>query len=302
MDEKFKNKKQFRHAAEIPLHVIIITLNLAILVFIGWLIFILPQDPELIQFLSTFFDVPKESIDASLDNGECVLIILLIIVFIRIVGGYLKYIGNTSSFEVKLSQTQMPQVSKICNQYSHRCGLKYEPYVYFYTHKKSGIPGSDEGIISPYIIRLDANQAKSYFEYESFWPGLEFLIAREIGHIYLGHSSVLLYFACCFARKIPFIGALQYRAMCYSADRVAAELVGENALQGLGMSLVKPKNTTYLNVEELFIGDQKTDSGLQKVAIIYNNLTSLEPVPALRIYALKNNTQGKLFSVFINDD
>lgn len=105
---------------------------------------------------------------------------------------------------------------------------------------------------SPYVIRLSSNYVKHFYNIEKYQPALKFIIAKEIAHIYLGHANIFWTQFTFIARMIPIYGNLFNRVINYSADKVAAELLEDQASDALVMSVLNPKTIKVLKIDDLF--------------------------------------------------
>lgn len=292
--DKFKDKKQFRHKAEIPLTILSVILSIGLLCLVVWCLIQIPNNPDFKQILINFFGFNKDSIDGLVKFGGFAFDVIVTVLILYVFSEFFKFYGKTASVEVELSQTQMPEVYKICQNYSKTLNIKSAPVLYFYTAGKpmGGILGVP---IFTTVIRLNSNVAKSFYDTPEFKNALEFLIAADLGHIYLGHARPLHIFSTFIAKMIPVYGHMYNRVLNYSADKIAAALVGENAAQAVAMSVIKPKNTVSLDSKHLFKEETLANNKFEKFCIWYNNILSYESPVAYRREAIENNVDGQLF-------
>ena len=114
--------------------------------------------------------------------------------------------------------------------------------------------------------------------------------SSELAHIALDHRNVLWILLTVPARIIPFYQSLMFRAMCYSADRVAAALVGtKEAINAITVLSNSPDISAEFNREAYRSDIMEKKPWIDNAARIYYNFISDTPIPAYRIAALLNS-------------
>jgi Zn-dependent protease with chaperone function len=164
---------------------------------------------------------------------------LLVVLFTRGI-----FIGSLKGNSIKVSQTQFPEL------YSTAIGLCEKmsmplPDIYI---MQSG------GIINSFAIKfLGRNFAVIYSDvlelaYEDGQNAVNFVVAHELSHIKMGHLKWrwLIWPA----TIVPFLRMAYSRACEYSADRFAAHLQPEGALNGLLFLAAGKKLYKRVNIEE----------------------------------------------------
>lgn len=94
---------------------------------------------------------------------------------------------------------------------------------------------------------------------------------------------------------LPIYGHLYTRVLNYSADKVAAELVGDNASEAMVMSVLIPKTVSVLKLNELYRYKNEKFDESATASVHYSLLFCEEAPPAYRIEAIEKNKSGRLF-------
>lgn len=154
------------------------------------------------------------------------------------------FIGNLKGNSIKVSQTQFPELYNASLDFCEKMSMPL-PEVYV---MQSG------GIINSFVTKfLGRNFAVIYSDvlelaYEDGQDAVNFVVAHELAHIKRGHlkwrwliwPSVI----------VPFLGTAYLRACEYTADRFAAHLQPDGALNGLIFLAAGKKLYKRVNVEE----------------------------------------------------
>lgn len=278
-----------------PITVICVIVGILLIGIIAFIVTQVPDNPDLRQVLTSTFGMNKDFVDGLVTFGVYAFDVMLVVLFIHILSTYAKGFGKVSSHDVEFRSDEMSEIGEICDKFSKELNLDYTPRAYFYTYSKSKIEALGVEIKSSLHIRMNANMAKSIYEMDNYNKALEFFVAKELAHIYLGHTKASRVFLTFTGRIVPALGELYSRVCNYSADNVAAALVGEGASEALAMSEVKPKNTGFLNTKKLFRSQSKDLSKSEKFGVWYSNLFSHESPPSYRIEAIDNEKDGRLF-------
>ena len=147
---------------------------------------------------------------------------------------------------VVLSRQQIPQIYSVLERHCARLGMSTIPPLYL----------SDSGITEParaysawstdYIV-LGTKQL--HVQLEDVTDLYEFLLARELGRIRMGHTRWLHELLRSYVIKIPILRAPMLKARVYSADRYGAYLV-PHGLRGLIVLASGRPMLKHLNIGE----------------------------------------------------
>lgn len=289
-----KVKKKLKHKAEMPLHVISIILSTAIAFLVVFLLINLPENPQFKDLLTQVFGLDKNFVENFVDLGIFALDAIFIIMLLYLISTYIKNYGKASSNEVRVSHTQMTEYQDIIDRFASKLGIDHPPHLFF-KEGKLDVEVYNVKLHFPNVIRMNANFGKSMYDVDNYEKSVEFYIAKELARDYLCHTNIFLMLYTITAKMLPIYGNMYERVLNYSTDKVAAALVGNGAEEALAKSVVKPKNTTYLNNAKLFIKEYEEMSKAERASLVYNNLFSDESPVAYRILAIRNKKDGRLF-------
>ena len=287
---------RLRHKAERPLNIISLLFSLAVYVILTVLAVRALDDPEKAGQLIEFLEA-EDGDSLLFQCGVFFVLVILVVTFIKILWGFFINLGETVSCDLPVSDRQFANLNEICSSYAGKLGLKFVPGLYISEDGQAEAEASSVTVKSTLYIRLDCYNmlvAKDLDDYTA----ARFMIASELAHIALGHRNILWVLLTLPARMLPIYKDLVFRAMNYSADRVAAELTG--AKEAIDAIIVLA-NDPYMAAEidkDAYIRDiMRSESGLHSSSRFYYNLLSDEPIPAYRIAALSDPSKkdGRLF-------
>lgn len=281
------NLKELRHKAEKPLHIISLLFSLITYGIFTYLAVEAARNDEAGDILTRLFEDEEEGIFEPLFRyGALFVLIALAVTFLVILFRGIRNYGEAVTCDVPVSDRQFPELKNTCTAYAKRLGIRYVPELFISEENNAEIEFSSLTVKSGNYIRL--NGYSVYCSHESDDYTLQyFRIASELAHIALGHRSILWILLTLPARVLPLYRHMYVRVMNYSADRVAAELMGkEEAVT----SIVFSTNDFYfisIVDRKAFLKDVKNlNTGWHKVSRLYYNMTSDIPSLAERVSAI----------------
>lgn len=219
--------KKLRHKWELPL----IWLNG--LITIGFII-------GAIAYLSYKFNTNPEIIigDAEIpeDVTNALLIIMgaffgpILIYFIRLFSS-----AGVEAGAVRVTEKQYPELYLLYKNIADKMDLKVVPK--FYVTNGNGVLNAFALSCNRRnkIVVIHSELAKIY---KNSPRSIEFVLAHELAHHKLGHTTLFRNIISVIPNFVKFLGASASRAQEYSADRVAMNLIGDtSALTSLGAGI-----------------------------------------------------------------
>ena len=297
--------KRLRDKREMPLCVIALIFSFVVFALLTYLAFSTAENPEIVDIANEFVEdlgiteITEEFIEGLyveevihkllLKIGAlfvlAVLASVLIVTYLRVI----RNVGETVSCDIPVTDRQFPYLKEKCSAYAQRLGLDHVPELYISQEGSAEVVTSSVRFRSEDYIRLNCDYVRVAAEDEDFSP-IDFMIASELAHIALDHRNVLWILLTVPARIIPFYQSLMFRAMCYSADRVAAALVGtKEAINAITVLSNSPDISAEFNREAYRSDIMEKKPWIDNAARIYYNFISDTPIPAYRIAALMNS-------------
>ena len=290
---------------EMPLCVIALIFSFVVFALLTYLAFSTAENPEIIDIANEFIEdlgvteITEEFIEELdveeiihkllLKIGALFVLAVLVIVFIVTYLRFVRNVGETVSCDIPVTDRQFPYLKEKCSAYAQRLGLDYVPELYISQEGSAEVETSSVKFRSEYYIRLNCDYVRVAAEDEDFSP-VDFMIASELAHMALNHRNVWWILLTVPARIIPFYQSLMFRVMCYSADRVAAALVGtKEAINAITVLSNSPDISAEFNREAYRSDIMEKKPWIDNAARIYYNFISDTPIPTYRIAALLNS-------------
>ena len=160
----------------------------------------------------------------SLFSGFSMIIVTIIVYLIQLYN----YYAEQLSYAVKVSENNFPELYEKVKHYSYLLNLKKEPEVYV-RQMNGNINAYSAWIPGKCFIQLNAEIVDlAYMEHKDL-DTVSFVLAHEMGHIYLHHVQLIYNVLPILVSFVPIIGPLILypllsRAREYSCDRVAQAL------------------------------------------------------------------------------
>ena len=278
--------ERFRHKREMPLAVFALAFSLGIYVLVTYLAFRFARDLEITELIIEFFEFEEDLGQELLRFGAFFVPASVVVVYAVTFFHFFKNRGETVSCDIPVTERQFPNLHEVCSVYSQRLGLKRIPELYITEEGSAEVETSSVTFKSAYYIRIEGDRVLTALESEDYTV-LHFLIASELAHIALGHTNMPWVFLTLPARLIPLFQNAISRMYCYSADRVAAALIGKKEAIDAVIALSCEAYIAEEIDRAAYMRDiMEKRSRRQTASCVYYNLISKKPIPAYRLKAL----------------
>jgi Zn-dependent protease with chaperone function len=266
MADPVAEKLPLRHPAEIPMFIVMVVLNVAIL-------------GVLIDFLATATLIP-----ASLRNTNWDATIHAVAGAIILVAPALLIVRQVQRASIRgtalqLSRTQFPDLYASVDEFAATLRVKPTPTVYLSNGNGAlNAFAAQSGWTNNYVVlsnELFANLRNDNRE------GTRFILGHEIGHIRLHHVALWYSLVLCYSQLIPVLGPTLSRLREYSCDRNGAALESKGEL---GLILLTAGRYAADNVRASELVDQGRHLGGFWVGI--SQLPRSHPWTVRRIWRL----------------
>ncbi len=209
MTDPVAKKLPLRHPAEIPMFVLMVVLNVAILAI-------------LIDILTTVALIPPSLRGTNWQATIRAVAGAIVLVAPAILIARQVQRASTRGTAVRLSRTQFPDLYASVDDFAATLGVKPTPGVYL-TNGNGTINAfaAQSGWTNNYVVlsnELFANLRDDNRE------GTRFILGHEIGHIRLHHVALWYSLVICYSQLIPVLGPTLSRLREYSCDRNGAAL------------------------------------------------------------------------------
>lgn len=288
---------KLRHRAERPMRIVALLFSLCVNGLLTYLAIQALHNPESADLLAEYLSDEEEFFQPLIRYGAFFVIAAIVVLFVVIVWRFFKNFGEAVSCDLPVSDRQFANLKESCALYAEKLGLGFVPELYISQEGSAEIETSFMTIKSERYIRLNCYYTLTACDTENF-STVRFLIASELAHIALGHRSILWTLLTIPARVLPVFKDVAARAMNYSADAIAAALIGEKEAVE---AIVILSNDPYMAEEmdkDVYVDDIiHQGGGIHRFARTYYNFISDVSVPAYRIAALKDPERkgGRLF-------
>ena len=266
MTDPIAKKLPLRHPAEIPLFVLMVVLNVAIVAV-------------LIVFLVSEALIPTALRGTNWEpTWRAVAIVILLsapgLLVVRQVQR-----ASVRGTAVRLSRTQFPDLYASMDDFASTLRVKPTPSVYLSNGNGTiNAFAAQSGWTNNYVVlsnELFANLRNDNRE------GTRFILGHEIGHIRLHHVALWYNLVICYSQLIPILGPTLSRLREYSCDRNGAALEPKGEL---GLILLTAGRYAADNVQASELVDQGRDLGGFWVGI--SQLPRSHPWTVRRIWRL----------------
>jgi Zn-dependent protease with chaperone function len=219
-----------RHPAEIPLYVLMVIINVAIVVAALRLIVI-------INWIPAFLHTPAIDVVARALLGAILLYIPGLVIYREAMR------AGTSANTVQLSESQYPEIFATMRRYAAQLGIKKVPDLFLQNGNGVLNAFAAQAFRQNYVVIYNSLFANLQRESQA---ALDFILGHELGHIKLGHVSLWYQISIAYSGQIPIIGAWLSRLREYSCDRYGAYLEPEGQV---GMVLLASGRYTEQKVD-----------------------------------------------------
>jgi Zn-dependent protease with chaperone function len=241
MSDSGAQKLPLRHPAEIPMFVLMVVLNFALLIV-------------LIAFLVSTALVPPELRDSNWDVtiravAAAILLVAPALLLVRQVQR-----ASIRGTAVQLSRTQFPDLYASMDDFAATLRVKPTPAVYLGNGNGTlNAFAAQSGWTNNYVVlsnELFANLRNNNRE------ETRFILGHEIAHIRLHHVALWYNLVICYSQLIPILGPTLSRLREYSCDRNGAALEPKG---DLGLILLTAGRYAADNVQVSELVDQGRD-------------------------------------------
>ena len=282
--------KKCRHKAEIPFTIFSIILTILFAFFVSFLFKSSGNNEWALNFLMNNLEYEEADVDFALQCGKYILIVIVIVLFVKLFYELFKNAGIAMVHDVPVEESYSPKVFKEYKQCCKKLGITKVPKLLLATDKENleatGITIKSNRYLRMYIDIVDAAVGS---EDDNL---IRFEVLHDLSDIAYNRYHYVLLILTIVARWLPIVRNIYSRIMCYSSDRLTAELMGKEEcitvlLKNYLQSAYEPdKREEYINRL-----DRKL-SPVEKMSEILDNLSSATPSYLYRIKALvddKNN-------------
>jgi Zn-dependent protease with chaperone function len=266
MGDPVAKKLPLRHPAEIPMFILMVVLNFAILAV-------------LIVFLVSTALIPAGLRDTNWEAtiraiAGAILLVAPAILLVRQVQR-----ASIRGTAVQLSRTQFPDLYASMDNFAATLRVKPTPTVYLSNGNGTlNAFAAQSGWTNNYVVlsnELFANLRNDNRE------GTRFILGHEIAHIRLHHVALWYNLVLCYSQLIPILGSTLSRLREYSCDRNGAALEPKGEV---GLILLAAGRYAADNVQVSELVDQGRDLGGFWVEL--SQLTRSHPWTVRRIWRL----------------
>lgn len=286
---KRKMLERARHPFEIPLFILSTLISVAIYGILFYATVYMKDKGMVIQWLNESWPIGEDVATIIVNFGKDILIVVFGIIMVITIWSYFRDIGSAAARDVHVSETQSAIVEELFDNYSEEMGLLIEPSHCLCKELKTmevfSVP-----IKNKYCVRIPAVYVFNAVDVKHDYSCVRFIIANELSHIALSHRNLILLLLTFPAQLIPIFSAFFSRIMTYSADRLTAEIIGEEeTIKGI---IWDENNLDFAKFVLDFDDYQKKlfekRSGITKFAKIIENLSSDKPIPEYRIKKIQS--------------
>ena len=273
---------------EFPVTIAAVVITVAIAVLAVLLFRSVGNDQHAEEILMEQLEYEQADIDFAVKCGKYVLIVIVLFLFLKLVWELFKNAGIAMVNDVPFEKKYNPQIYEEYLRHCKTLGIQSPPRLFLST-QLGNLESTGITIKSEHYLRVDQGAADNQ-------DNFRFEVLHDLAHIAYHHYHYVLLIPTVAARWIPFVKGIYNKVMCYSADRLTAELMGREAcitvlLQNYMLSAYEPE------LREVYIkrlNEQKLTMSERISAALYN-LTADTPSYPDRIRALADDrNRGRL--------
>ena len=200
--------QRLRHPAEVPLFVVMVVLNVAIIAFILRAVAIVP-------FL------PEDQQDSQLAIAIRTALIGLLLLLPGLIVVREAQRASVRGTAVQLSERQYPELYRIAQEFADRLGLRRRPDIFLANGNGQLNAFAAQATRHDYVVLSNELFANLYHDNRE---GLRFILGHEMAHIRLHHVGLWYQLSIAYSQNIPLLGQALSRLREYSCDRHGAYL------------------------------------------------------------------------------
>ena len=226
--------RRLRHPAEIPVFVLMVVLNIAIIAFIIRAAIVVPFLPERLQ-----------------DSGVATAIRTALIALLLLIPGLIvvreTQRAGVRGTAVQLSPHQYPELYRTAQDFAEQLGLRRRPDIFLANGNGALNAFAAQATGHDYVVLSNELFANLY---QNNRDGLRFILGHEMGHIRLHHVALWYQIAVAYSERIPLLGPALSRLREYSSDGCGAYLA-PNGSTGLVLLASGRYTERDVDVDEL---------------------------------------------------
>ena len=294
--------RRTRHKKEVPLYILLIILGF---IAVSFLLFRETQGEGILVELRTVIEEVLSEGVSGLEGTELSTIVGILILTISLILGVGSLIALfvlmlvqlyqlyavQMSYSIRVSERNFPEIYAKVKEYTWLLRLRKEPEVY--VQQMNGqlnaftawVPGKPFIQLNAEIVDL------AYMEHKDFDP-IFFVLAHEMGHIYLHHVQIYYTIWAVLVNFIPLLGSnilLPALSRCreYSSDRVAQALTGGVGQEDCMMLLAAGRHAyKYVDSREYLRNITAYHNFVERFARWCTNLVASHPIMPFRVRAI----------------
>lgn len=284
--------KKCRHKAEIPVTIASVILTVLFVVLVVFLVHSLGNIQWAEDFLVNHLEYEEADIQFALKCGKYLALVIIAVLVLKLTWELFKNAGIAMVEDVPIEESDYSEIFEEYRECCEKLGIKKTPKLLLATDKEN-LESTGITIKSCRYLRMDlsALDIRDIVVDDNI---VRFEILHELAHIAYHHYNYPLLIATVVARWLPFVKSIYSRVMCYSADRLVAEIMGkeecvtvflENFLVSAYDSEQRKEYVKRLD-RELNI--------TEKISAIMNNLTTDTPSYLYRLKAISDDKSGRV--------
>ena len=283
--------KKCRHRMEIPITIAAVVITVAFAVLVVLLFGSVGKNQQAEDILIEQLEYEQADIDFALKCGKYLLIVIVIALFLKLVWELFKNAGIAMVNDVPFEEKYDPKLYTEYRECCEKLGIQEIPKLLLATDKEN-LESTGITIKSERYLRMDFSSLVIAGATGND-DVIRFEVFRDLAHIAYHHYHYALLIPTVVARWLPFVKSIYNRVMFYSADRLAAELIGREEcitvlLERYLQSAYEPeRRSEYL----ARINEQKL-TAIERVSAALHNLTTDTPSYTDRVRALMNNRRS----------
>ena len=280
--------KKCRHKAEIPVTIAAVILTVLTLLLVVFLVSSLGKNQWAEEFLVNNFELEEADIQFALKCGKYLVIAIIAVLALKLTWELFKNAGIAMVEDVPVEESDYPEIFTKYRKWCEILGIEETPKLFLATDRDN-LESTGIKIKSKRYLRVDLSSLGGDDESMT-----DFEIVRELAHIAYHHYSYPLLIATIVARHLPFVKNIYSRIMCYSVDKLAAEIIGkEESITVLLENYLESAYDSEQRNEYVKRLDRKLNT-TEKISAVLNNLTTDTPAYLYRLKAIASDKDGKV--------
>ena len=289
---KTKEQKELlakcRHNAEIPLTVAAVILTILSIVLVILLFRASGNNQWASDFLMNNLEYEEAEVKFALKCGRYILIVIVIALLLKLFWELFKNAGIAMVQDIPIEESYSPEAFKEYKEWCRKLGITKVPKVSLATDKEN-LESTGIAIRSNRYLRmyLDMVEAAACTGDDNL---IRFEVLHDLADIAFNHYHYAVIIMTIVARWLPIVRNIYSRVMCYSSDRLTAEIMGKDEcitvlLENYLQSAYEPeKREEYMNRL-----DRKL-TPIEKLSEVFDNLSTGTPSYLYRIRALADDS------------